>query len=496
MPIALAITLGAGIIRLAIAGLTPLFPDETYYWEWSRHLATGYFDHAPMIAWLIRAGTLVAGDTPLGVRLYPAIAGVVAGLFLSAGARRLAGERAAVLTAVIFAVMPLSSVGLILATPDAPLLAAASATLYCVLRAIEHPPRSLPSLRWWFLGGAALGLAMLSKYTGVLLPLGVFAALLARKPLRARLGEPGPYVATAIALLVFSPVVVWNASHDWASFAFQLQHGLGGVSGSALKRELELIGGQAGLVTPILFAMMVIALRASPAAPSASALLAPIAITIFAFFMYSATRRRVEANWPALAYLPGMLLIAARASSRQWDRWMRAGIGLAALFTLVGYVNAFAPILPVPARRDPVARSHGWNDLARAVNRIYEPRLPISSYRTWVAADRYQEASELAFHLPNHPETFALNLTSRPNQYDLWPSFVDRAYRRDGMILVVDDVAGEHPTVAALTPHFGRVTRAEQVVLARAGDPVKYLRIWVLDGWLGSWPERSLRSRP
>lgn len=211
--------------------------------------------------------------------------------------------------------------------------------------------------------------------------------------------------------------------------------------------------------------------------------------------MYSATRRRVEANWPALAYVPGVLLLASRAPTIAWDRWVRAGIGLAAVLTLVTYVNTFTPILPVPARRDPVARAAGWDDLARAVNRVYEPRLPISSYRTHVGADRYQEASELAFLLPNHPEVHALNLNTRPNQYDLWRSFPERAYARDGLIVVLDDVAGEHPTLALLAPHFERATRGEQVVLARNGDPVKYLRIWTLDRWLGTWPQAPLRSR-
>jgi 4-amino-4-deoxy-L-arabinose transferase-like glycosyltransferase len=451
----------------------------------SRHLAAGYVDHPPMIAWLIRGGTLVAGDTALGVRLFPVVAGIVAGLFICGGARRLGGERAALVAAVIFAVMPLSAAGLILATPDAPLFAAAAALVYALVRAHEHAPRSAGSLRWWSVAGVALGLAMCSKYTAVLLPLGVFVALLLRRELRPRLAEPGPYVATAISLLVFLPVVIWNARHEWASFAFQLQHGLGGVAGSVWKRELDLIGGQMGLVTPILFVMLTIAV-----VRSSSSLLPPISALVFLFFMYSATRRRVEANWPALAYVPAILLVAAHAGTRSWDRWLRGGVVLAALVTTVAYVNSFTPVLPIPARRDPVARSAGWNDLARAVNVIYEPRLSISSRRTWVGADRYQEASELAFHLPNHPETFALNLTTRRNQYDLWPAFTQRASPRDGLVFVTDDVAGEHPTIALLTPHFAQVTRGEQVVLARAGDPVKYLRLWLLEGWRGTWPRR------
>ena len=64
-----AITIAAGVVRLVVGALTPLFPDETYYWDWSRHLAAGYFDHPPAIAWTIGAGALVGGATPFGVRL-------------------------------------------------------------------------------------------------------------------------------------------------------------------------------------------------------------------------------------------------------------------------------------------------------------------------------------------------------------------------------------------------------------------------------------------
>jgi 4-amino-4-deoxy-L-arabinose transferase-like glycosyltransferase len=495
MRTALLIAGVAGLTRVVIAASTPLFPDETYYWEWSRHLAAGYFDHPPVIAWLIRAGTLVAGATPLGVRLGPVLAGIVAGLFLMAAARRLGGDRAGLLASLIFALMPLSAAGLVLATPDAPLFAAAAATIYAVIRACEHAPRSRASLAWWSSAGLALGVGMASKYTAVLLPFGIFIALVARPTLRARLAEAGPYVATAVALLVFLPVVIWNARHDWASFAFQLQHGFGSASGSVLKRELDLIGGQAGLVSPVLFVLMLTA-AARALRRGDRALLGITAAVIFAFFMYSATKRRVEANWPALAYIPGIVLLVSYEGGRRWNQWMRAGVAIAALLTAVTYLNTITPVLPVPARRDPVARSAGWDDLARAVNRPYAARLPLSSYRTWVAADRYQEASELAFHLPDHPQTFSLNLTTRRNHYEWWPRFPDRAQPRDGMILVVDELPGPHPTVQLLAPHFSRIRQDEMVTLARKGDPVKYLRIWILDGWRGTWPNAELRSRP
>jgi len=498
--LALVVVVASGVVRLFIAALTPVFPDETYYWEWSRRLAAGYYDHPPMIAWLIKFGALAAGDTALGVRLGAVLAGVAATFFTAAAARRLAGDRAALIAAMVLAVMPLSAAGLILATPDAPLLAAAAATVYALVRVFEFPPRSRKSTRWWSVAGFALGLAFCSKITAVLLPLAVFVALVSRPALRERLKEPGPYLATIIAVVVFLPVIVWNARHGWITLAFQLQHGLAGTSGSMLKRELDLLGGQIGLVSPILFALCVVAVaqsvRATPPVSPRHALFAVVAALLFAFFVYSATRRRVEANWPALAYIPAVLLLASYARSRSWDRWLRAGVVLGGALTVVTYVNAFVPILPVPARRDPAARAAGWNDLASAVERIHAARRPLSSYRTHVAADRYQEASALAFLLPEHPETYSLNLSGRANQYDLWPSFQQRAHPGDALILVLDDATGVHPTAQMLAPHFATLVEGPLVPLARNGDVVKNMRIWLLGQWRGTWPQAALRSRP
>lgn len=489
--------LGAAlVVRLIIASQAPLFPDETYYWDWSRRLATGYFDHPPLVAWLIRCGTMVFGDTPLGVRAGAVIVGILGSLIIAITARRLAGDRAAFVAAVVFAVMPLSAAGLVLATPDAGLLAAAAAVIYAVLRAMEHPAGSRQSLLWWCVAGAAQGIAFWSKYTAILVPAGLAIALALHAELRVRLREAGPYVATIIASLVFAPVLLWNANHNWVSFTFQLQHGLVGSGGSILRRESELIGGQLGLVSPILFTMMVIAvvkgLRGSAATVNTK-LLSLTSLFVIAFFAYSATQRRVEANWPALAYVPATLLLASRARTPRWDRWLNGGIAIAVAVSLVAYINTFVPILPVSAPRDPAARASGWDELATAVARA---RDSLPSGHTFVAGNRYQEASELAFHLADHPETFALNVDARPNHYDLWPGFDRRAAKGDNLVLVVDDMAGIHPAAATLAQHFAAMTQGAHISLTRRGSVVKNLRIWVLSGWRGTWPPAPIRSRP
>src|SRR5690606_14759303 len=60
-------------VHLAIAAWVPLFDDEAYYALWARDLALGYYDHPPMIAYMIRMGTSLFGETPLGIRMFPVV---------------------------------------------------------------------------------------------------------------------------------------------------------------------------------------------------------------------------------------------------------------------------------------------------------------------------------------------------------------------------------------------------------------------------------------
>lgn len=502
---ALAVVAGAALIRLLFAIQLPLYPDEAYYWDWSRRLAAGYFDHPPGIAWSIAVGTAISrllgtGASAFAVRLVPLACGLVASLAVVGVARRVGGDRAALYGALIISAMPLAATGLVLATPDAPLMAATGAGLYAVVRAVQAPLRSRESLRWWAAAGVALGLAFTSKYTSILLPVGVVLAVIAVRELRPRLREPGPYLACIIATLVFAPVLLWNAGHEWRSFTYQIEHGLGRLRGSPLQREGELIGGQAGLATPILFVLMAAAvwqgLRRS--GDATARLLAVVAATMWGFFIVSAWRKPVEANWPAPAYIPAAALLASAASVRWTERgrrWTRWGIGLAAALTTIVYAHALFDILPLAPRRDPIARAFGFDAMAAALQRAATApsRGPAPA---WFGTDRYQDAAEAAFHLPGHPHVFSLNLAGRGNQYDLWPGFPAVARQGDDLVLALDEVpGGEHAVLARLAPHFAGVERGELVELRRrAGEPpVSLRRIWTLRQWRGGWPSREVR---
>ena len=107
-----------------------------------------------------------------------------------------------------------------------------------------------------------------------------------------------------------------------------------------------------------------------------------------------------------------------------------------------------------------------------------------------MAADRYQDAAELAFLLPAHPTVFSLNLGGRDNQYRYWPAFRDSAQAGDDLLLVLADrPAGAVETVIeSLTPFFGSMERGEPVVMSRGTAQVGSRRLWWLRNWKGAWP--------
>jgi 4-amino-4-deoxy-L-arabinose transferase-like glycosyltransferase len=490
----------AAAVRLLFATIIPPFPDEAYYWVWSRNLAPGYFDHPPVVALLIRFGGVVFSPlgldaTGIAIRIGPIVAGWAAGLATAGIANRLGGSAAAIRASIVMSVMPLAAAGLVLATPDAGVLAATALTLYCILRALESDAGSRESLRWWMATGLALGVAFASKYTSIFLPLAILIAVFVRGELRVRLREPGPYIACVIAALVFLPVLLWNAQHDWISFVFQLRHGLSAPKGSALlaawKHEGDFFGGQVTLASPILFILMgiVVARAFRAAAPSVCFALGVVAAVTFGFFVYSGVRQRVEANWPAPAYIPAIVLLSIASWSPRGEKWLRGGIGLAGVMSFLIYVQALIPVLPLKPAKDPIARAYGWTELATVVDSTANVVHTETNRPTWLGGDRYQEASELALHL-RHPTTFSTNLAGRVNQFDLWPWFPVRATGADNLILVVDDSEEPHAAIVALQPYFDEVRRGALVTLRRGRGEIGVRRIWELRGYRGGWPRR------
>jgi len=187
------------LLRLTVAAVAPLAPDEAYYWVWSRALAPGYPDHPPMVALWVRLGTFVAGDTPLGIRLLGPLSAALASLLLADAAEcLLPGRRAGLWSATLLNATLMLGVGAVIMTPDTPLLFFWTCCLWAAARLLR---RGLAA--WWLAVGLFAGLAMASKYTAAFLWLGIPLWLVATPSLRGQLLRPASWLGALLGLTVF-----------------------------------------------------------------------------------------------------------------------------------------------------------------------------------------------------------------------------------------------------------------------------------------------------
>src|SRR6202048_3896878 len=277
-------------VRLVAAAWTPITFDEAYYWMWSKSLAGGYYDHPPMVAFVIRLGTMIAGDTELGVRLIS----ILLALPMSWAVYRTAailfgGQRVAATAAILLNVTLMAAVGTLIVTPDAPLLVASSFVLFFLAKVLETGRGA-----WWLAVGAAVGAALLSKYTALFFGPAILIWLVAVPKLRRWLISPWPYLGGLVSLLIFSPVILWNADHQWVSFIKQI--GRARIEDFRPAFIGELIPTQIAFATPLVFilgAMGLYALARRAGALAARALINATFWTIVVYFIWHSLHARV-----------------------------------------------------------------------------------------------------------------------------------------------------------------------------------------------------------
>ncbi|WP_369407980.1 glycosyltransferase family 39 protein, partial [Roseomonas rosulenta] len=339
-------------LRLALAAILPLAPDEAYYWVWSRSLQAGYLDHPPMVALFIAAGTAIAGETPLGVRLLAPLSMALGSILLARAAEDLfPGRNAGPWAAALLNATLLAGLGGVTMTPDTPLLFFWTAALWATARLHRTGAGG-----WWLAVGACAGLALASKYTAALFGAGMVLWLAIDPAMRRWLARWQIWAGGAIALLAFAPVVAWNAAQGWASFA--KQGGRAGEGGLDLRFLGELIGGQAALATPLVFVLCVAGAGAAVLAwwrgrDPAALLLAALVLPGAALFLWQAMGSRVQGNWPAVLYPAAAIAAAALLRARGWLRLRVPALALGAAMTGAVYLQAVAAPLALPRRSDP-----------------------------------------------------------------------------------------------------------------------------------------------
>jgi hypothetical protein len=451
-----ALTISALVVlRLVAAAVTPLTFDEAYYWMWSKHLAGGYYDHPPMVAVVIRLGTMIAGDTELGVRLVS----VLLALPMSWAVYRCAeilfgGVRVAATAAILLNITLMAAVGTMIVTPDAPLLVAASFVVFFLAKVLETGRGA-----WWLAVGVAVGAALLSKYTAMFFGPAILIWLAVVPKLRRWFLSPWPYLGGLVALAIFAPVILWNADHHWVSFIKQI--GRARIEDFRPAFIAELIPTQIVFATPLVWMLgamgLYALLRRNSGALASRALISTIFWTIVLYFAWHSLHARVEANWFAPVYPAFAIAAAVAAHLTPWDaprrrladfclRWA-APSGVVMFVLLI--VQANTGVLS-GYRRDATVRSVGvgWRQLAGEIEAV---RARVGA--ACILAPDYGTTGWLAFYLPKG------TCVVQPTQRIRWVNMPEPdPAQLSGKLLYVDELrAGVSPYLDLTFSHIERV---------------------------------------
>jgi 4-amino-4-deoxy-L-arabinose transferase-like glycosyltransferase len=469
--------------RIVFAGTIGLGIDESYTIATSRTLALSTFDHPPLAWWLAGAARWLFGtEAALAVRLPFILLFALTTWLMFALTRLLFGSRAALFAAVTLNLAPVlawTSGSFVL--PDGPLIAALVAGAYCLARVLFASGSASPL--WWLAAGACGGIACLSKLHGVFLFAGTALFLLTTPSQRRWLLTPWPYLGVAVAALVFLPVIVWNAQHDWALFAFQ--GGRARIKRVDLLAPLVTLAGQAIFILPWLWVPLVISLaRAAMRGPSDDRgwLVVCLAVgPILAFTLVAASGTRVLYHWAAPGYLFAFALLGRDLASIAMGLPKRAQVWLAStaasLIVLLVAVLALAR-LPWP----PVAWSAGklppyplietvsWSELGTELSR----RGLLDRPNLFIAATRWHEAGRADLALRGRLPVRCLCSDARGY------GVLYKNAESDGLdALIVGEKLTRARVDAAYGACFAAIEQLTPVTLHQAGAPIGELQLFL-----------------
>jgi 4-amino-4-deoxy-L-arabinose transferase-like glycosyltransferase len=473
----------ATLFRLFYIQWVELAPDEAYYWTWSRHLQWGYYDHPPMVAFLILVFTTLFGQNEFGVRVgWVLMTALLSCLLYFMGKLMFRSERTGFYAALLMNLSLLGSAGAIIVTPDGPQGLFWALSILFIYLAVTGKGDA-----WWYGTGIALGLGLLSKYTMILLGPCVFCFLLSYPEGRNWLRRKEPYLAFVLGLAIFSPVILWNAQHDWLSFRFQLSHGLEVKKQVGLRYFGDYWAGQAGLVSPLMFLGILWAMGKSAwlgfrLKKDTFLLLFWTSAPILLFFAYTSLRSKVEANWPALAYFSALVAMAGLALE-EWGKWGRgkrifvwaaALIGL--VFTVLAHVQPIYAVIPIKAHRDPTSQLHGWRALGDRLKEAAGSLDPAKGI--FLLTPRHQLAGEGMFYTGGKIPVYQWDAPNRINH--LSPLNSPPAGSQ-GIFFT----EGGNELPRGLEPLFESCEKLEPFVVRRNSAVVRTHPIWKCTGFKG-----------
>lgn len=509
--------------RLWFSTTLPLSGDESYHWEWSRHLAFGYYDHPGLTGYLIRLCTGLFGrSTELSVRFGALLmlsgTAVVCYALGRAFARdtgepRVVAEASGMLSGMLILCVPVFAFMSVYIGTDPPLVFFWSLSLYLFYRAFRDGAWAL-----WVAAGLSMGLAMMTKFLSFFLAPALLLFLVIHAPARLWLRRPQGYVSAVCALLVFSPFLWWNATHGWATFMFNFVYRQKDW-GFAPGYFAELLLAQALALSPVLFVLALAEtwhlLRKGIKEKCAPALLLGLSTAVpLGYFAFASMGRRVALHWPMSAWLGVVVCLACRMV--KWLRSERAAkrrtaaaaIGVAVGITALAHVGIHIPPRALdfewkyaadPKRINIKLQSErfGWPELGASVASLREEMLAAQedARGVFVICREYGMCSNVSFYTPGQIPThlWARRRTHGEN-YRFWDNF--GALAGQDAIYVTNSQRRAERALHELREHFERVAAPQSLPIIVDGREVRAFYLVRCYAFDGVTPSFARKARP
>lgn len=475
------------VALLVVARLMAIFgmgimPQDAYYYFYSQHLALSYFDHPPMVAYMLRGFTSLLGSSVTAIKLTDTLV-TLGSLVAFYQLARFFYDKPLALRATLFWGSTLTVAVLSLnTTPDVPLIFFWTLTLLTLAKAVfEH------KLGYWLLAGLLMGLTFDSKYTAVFLYGGLILFLIMSEAHRKYLFSSALLLLTVGFVVAASPVIIWNYQNDWISFLFQSSSRAEQISKFQIKPLLFLghLGSQLLLLLPPLgvvlgyglFKTLLPWVRRWQFPDARLAFFIAFSVPMLAFFIPVSLFYWVKINWLMPTYIAGILLVLTPyLSTKLLHYQLAASIVFHVLiwFQLVYY--------PVPVRSDDTWYS--WAEVSQQVQQVADKNevqfvFSDDGYKTTAVMDYYLD-------IPLH----AGNIMGKPAlQYSL--EYPDLTFLKGQSALFIDsDKKAKNTDLQVIPPqelsgYFEQVTQLAPIIVRDdGGRMVRKFWVYKCDNYL------------
>ncbi|MCL4542380.1 MAG: glycosyltransferase family 39 protein [Deltaproteobacteria bacterium] len=507
------LSVSALFIHLHLASTLNIGNDEAHYFVWSLKPAPGYLDDAPFTSYVIYFFTGLFGKSELNVRMGAVIFSFLDGFLIYCLTYTLFRNKRASFFAFMFflSTVIFGTVLSVMMLPDAPLLFFYLCFLIAFHKSLgyknkdgdrfkkwSNPDKPDKSLLLWILTGVFLGFAFLSKYTAALIPPSALLYLLLSNKNRTVLKTFYPYLALAIALLVFLPVVYWNSKYNFISFRFQLSHGFSHPKPVA-SLFIDGLLGQFLVITPFIYLFLIWTFGysikkfipgwlnmksggGSGGLDIAEGILYSVCLSlpVLVFFIVNGYFHRILVHWPDIGYMaafPVMGYVADRITGSGSHAKQRGTLILKAagsyvyfaiffgfFLSFVLYNQIYYNLIPVrkiiryidkeknikkswvfsliphipgsPETADIINDLFGWKRGAKYVGIVYKD-YKAAYHPLFILTHHYAIADELIYYGGYEPAVNIYNISGFLNQYDLWQNL--NKINKENAIFIMDN---------------------------------------------------------